>query len=265
MNYLPEMVGTIERRLLVNYRVDPKVLNRTLPEPFRPQLVAGAGMAGICLIRLGGLRPVGLPRSVGVRTENAAHRIAVEWDGSQGVRRGVYIPRRDTSSRLTAAIGGRLFPGEHHTANFEVSERCGRYAVAFTSFDRSAHVDVLAHAVAHLPSGSIFASLQEASEFFKEGSLGYSATHTPGRYQGIELGCEVWRMAPMEVEHVESSFFGDSRIFPEGSVELDSALLMNDLPARWQARGELSSSRPESFSENFLPSCRNRRSATSLG
>ena len=46
----------------------------------RPQLVEGRAVAGICLIRLGSLRPKGLPASLGVTTENAAHRIAVEWD-----------------------------------------------------------------------------------------------------------------------------------------------------------------------------------------
>jgi hypothetical protein len=48
--------------------------------PFRPQLVHGWAVAGICLIRLGRLRPSRVPSAVGLRSENAAHRIAVEWD-----------------------------------------------------------------------------------------------------------------------------------------------------------------------------------------
>lgn len=106
----PVMVGTIERRLLVNYRVDPDLLARVVPAPFRPQLVGGVGVAGICLIRLGHLRPVGVPSGLGLTTENAAHRVGVEWDEPDGIRHGVYIPRRDSSSRLTALVGGRLFP-----------------------------------------------------------------------------------------------------------------------------------------------------------
>jgi hypothetical protein len=117
---LPTMCGTIERRLLVNYRVDPAVLQAVLPEPFRPWLVDDCGVAGVCLIRLGSLRPVGLPAWIGPTTENAAHRIAVERDGDNGICRGVFIPRRDTSSRVTHLVGGRLFPGEHHHADFRV-------------------------------------------------------------------------------------------------------------------------------------------------
>ena len=66
---LPTMRGTIERRLLVNYRVDRAVLQAVLPEPFRPWLVDDCGVAGICLIRLGSLRPVGLPAWIGPTTE----------------------------------------------------------------------------------------------------------------------------------------------------------------------------------------------------
>lgn len=49
----PRRSGEIERRLLVNYRVDAGGVGRLLPEPFRPQLVDGAAVAGICLIRFG--------------------------------------------------------------------------------------------------------------------------------------------------------------------------------------------------------------------
>ena len=111
----PVMSGLIERRLLVNYRVDPEVAARLLPEPLRPQLVAGSAVAGICLIRLGQMRPGGLPAWMGLRSENAAHRVAVEWDTRSGVESGVYIPRSrywfpDERSRGWAALSGRASP-----------------------------------------------------------------------------------------------------------------------------------------------------------
>ena len=97
---IPVMRGLIDRRILVNFRVDPEVLSRLLPPPFRPQLVQGKGMAGICLIRLRQLRPRWLPAFAGITSENAAHRIAVEWDDHGTTHSGVYIPRRDSSSLL---------------------------------------------------------------------------------------------------------------------------------------------------------------------
>src|SRR4051812_12690190 len=107
---IPVIRGVIDRRILVNYRVAPQVLAKFLPVPFRPKLIQGVGMAGVCLIRLKHIRPRSFPLPLGLSSENAAHRIAVEWEG----REGVYIPRRDTSSRINAAVGGRLFPGVHH-------------------------------------------------------------------------------------------------------------------------------------------------------
>ena len=167
------MASRIERRLLVNYRVDPRYLDGLLPRPFRPRLVAGYAVAGICLIRLGALRPLALPAPRGLRTENAAHRIAVEWDDPSGPRTGVYIPRRDTASRLTALAGGRLFPGYHRRARFSVREDGTRLQVAYTA-DDDAHVEVDVSVCDHWPGGALFASLDEASAFFREGSTGYS-------------------------------------------------------------------------------------------
>lgn len=43
----PAIRAVMERRLLVNYRVDPDLLASFLPAPFRPALVSGYGIAGV--------------------------------------------------------------------------------------------------------------------------------------------------------------------------------------------------------------------------
>ncbi len=85
---IPIIRGIIDRRILVNFRVDAVVLARLVPSPFRPKLVNGAGMAGVCLIRLKDIRPRFVPSILGISSENAAHRIAVAWD-QDGKTRGV--------------------------------------------------------------------------------------------------------------------------------------------------------------------------------
>jgi hypothetical protein len=117
---IPVIRGIMDRRILVNYRVAPSVLTPLLPAPFRPKLIHGFGLVGICLIRLKRVRPKFVPSWFGVASENAAHRMAVEWDDHGKVREGVYVRRRDTDSRLNALAGGRLFPGIHHHAGFVV-------------------------------------------------------------------------------------------------------------------------------------------------
>lgn len=236
---IPTVRGIIDRRILVNFRVDPGVLRRVVPEPFAPLEYQGSGIAGICLIRLRAIRPRFVPGFLGIRSENAAHRIAVEWKDGDALRTGVYIPRRDTSSSLNAWAGGRLFPGEHHHARFTVSEEKRSLRVAFRSDDGGAHGEIEARPAPELPPHSIFGSLEEASSFFERGSLGYSETSIPGVYHGLELKTSDWKIEPLEVTRAVSSFFEDRSRFPEGSVEFDCALLMRNLRHEWHGRDTL--------------------------
>jgi uncharacterized protein YqjF (DUF2071 family) len=236
---IPVIRGVIDRRILVNYRVDPGVLARVLPAPFRPKVVHGVGMVGICLIRLRHLRPGFLPGWLGVTSENAAHRTAVEWDEGGRVREGVYIRRRDTSSRLTALLGGRAFPGLHSHARFRVRESATRVEVAVRSDDGVTHLSVTGDVTDRLPAGSVFGSVAEASAFFRAGSLGYSATPDEGRFQGLELRCDRWQVEPLAVSAVRSSYFDDTSVFPAGSIAFDCALLMRGISHEWHGRPDL--------------------------
>ena len=180
-----------------------------------------------------------MPAGVGVGSENAAHRFAVTWERDGRTHDGVFIPRRDSSSRLNTLAGGRLFPGEHHHARFDVTDRDDRMAVAFASDDGDVRVRIAARPAEALPAGSVFASLDDASRFFEGGALGYSATRDPGRYEGLELRCRTWSVQPLAVETVESSFFDDHAKFPAGSVTFDCALLMRGIDHEWHPRADL--------------------------
>lgn len=232
------MQGVIDRRILVNYRVDPEVLQDLLPRPFRAHVVNGYGIAGFCLIRLRELRPQGMPAAWGVTTENAAHRIAVQWDAPTGTCSGVFIPRRDTPSRLTVLLGGRLFPGVHHRSQFSVAEDPDRLRVGFISLDESAHASVDASPCAGLPADSAFGSLEAATNFFESSPLGYSPSERPGSFEGLELRCEEWQMNPLHIAHASSSFF-DSEPSSIGTSQLDSAFLMTDIRATWHGGAPL--------------------------
>jgi hypothetical protein len=227
----PKIEGLIRRRLLVNFLVDPKFVRRLLPAPFRPQVIGGAAQAGICLIRLERMRPMGLPAAIGFSSENAAHRIAVEWETSGCLHSGVYIPRRDSDSRITRIAGGRVFPGKHHAAHFEVRDHGGEIAFTMESCDAHTNVELRARPAAAMPSTSTFANLAAASSYYERGSLGYSPAGD--HLDGIRLVTRTWKLQPLEVEYVRSSFFGDVTRFPPGSVEFDSALVMRDIESAW--------------------------------
>jgi len=231
--------GLIDRRILVNFRVDPVVLSRVCPFPFRPQTVNGFGVAGICLIRLKHIRPKLLPLFLGISSENAAHRIAVEWDANGVTRSGVSIPRRDTSSFLNAFAGVRIFPGVHNRASFDVRETENEFHIAMDSVDSTAHVAVDGETAHELPNDSIFATVGKCSQFFEAGSLGYSPGNLTTQFDGLELRTLNWHVQPLAVTNVQSSFFDDRQTFPDGSVIFDNALLMRGIDHEWHSRESL--------------------------
>ena len=107
---LPVIQGVIRRRILVNFRVDPRVMQVQLPSRFRPKLQQGHAIAGICLIRLEEVRPRLVPQFLGLSSENAAHRIAVRWQTEGTEKEGVFIPRRDTGSAMNHLAGADSSP-----------------------------------------------------------------------------------------------------------------------------------------------------------
>jgi len=236
---LPVIEGIIDRRILVNYRVDPLVIAPLLPPPFRPLTVNGMAVAGICLIRLRALRPRPLPAWLGTGSENAAHRVAVEWEDGRVIKQGVFVFRRDTNSRLNALAGGRIFPGRHDYSRFDVHEVRDRLDVAFQSRDGQTFGRVIANVAGQWPGDSVFGDLDEASAFFQSGSVGYSPSGVQGHYQGLELRCRQWEATPLELSSVRSSLFDNEELFPRGSIELDCGLLMRGVTHAWHLQTDI--------------------------
>lgn len=237
---LPVIRGIIRRRLLVNFRADPAIVQRLLPSPFRPKLHAGHAIVGVCLIRLEQIRPASLPAFLGVASENAAHRIAVTWEDDKHVEQeGVFIPRRDTGSWMNHFAGGRIFPGEHHLANFSVAD--DRRTINFAMRSEDGHVAILLRGSESesWPAASCFRSLTDSSRFFETGSLGYSVTRDPERLDGLRLQMQHWKVRALAVEQIRSSFFTNATLFPSGSIEFDHALIMRDIPHEWHGAADL--------------------------
>ncbi|MES2514448.1 MAG: DUF2071 domain-containing protein [Bacteroidota bacterium] len=230
---IPTIKGLIDRRVLINYTVEPEIIAKLIPKPFRPHIYKGKAIVGICLIRLKDIRPKGLPAFMGLSSENGAHRIAVEWDDNGEVKQGVYIPRRDTSSVINNLVGGRIFPGEHCLAKFDVEEANGNYAISFKSSDNTS-IAIRAQKTEHFNPNSIFQSLQTVSDFFENGRIGYSPNGKT-KFDGMWLKTDQWKVEALDVKSVSSSFFDNELDFPKGSVKFDNALLMTNVEHEWHS------------------------------
>lgn len=217
----PSLRGRIERRILLDVAVDPDVAARQVPPGFTLRLLDGAAVAGICLIRLVELRPPGLPAVVGRTTTAAAHRISVHGpDGSPGV----FVPRRDTSSRAAALAGGRVWPGVHGRA--DITWTADRVEVVAAD---GARVTVALGASGHHLTDPDAAIALHSAEL---------TAWSPDRRGGLEaadLECVCWRARPVGVAGWSSSWLGDAAVFPPGSTALAGALVMEDVAVTWRA------------------------------
>jgi hypothetical protein len=225
--WLPTLRGVLDRRILVNYRVDPEYMHKCLPPPFRPKIVNGYGVAGICLIRMNRIGPRILPFALVGSSENGALRFAVEWEHDGKSFQGVYIPARYTTSRLAAFAGTRLFPGKHYLADLRAEETPGRFRIQLDS--PHLKMTVAAHEAEAFSGSKVFASLDEASAFFQGGAHGFSEARRAGKFDGVELRIFDWKVAPLVVDELTCDYFNDLKRFPQGTAEFDNALLMRGL------------------------------------
>ena len=235
------MLSRIVRRVLINHRADVDAVRRLLPEPFRPEIVRGSAVIGICVVELAEMRPAGAPRRLGRYSQSAAHRVAVEWDEDGALRRGVYVLRRHSASRLNVAVGGRLFPGVHHSAEFAptIADHDGSFRIDMMAGDAT-HVSAQLRRAAAWQS-ELFGDVADASAFFERGSLGLSPRRNGLRLDAVELQAERWHVDPLRLESATSTLF--EQLLPSGSYEPDCALVMHDVRAVWRA-GVMPSSWP---------------------
>ena len=107
--------------------------------------------------------------------------------------------------------------------------------MAFDSVDGTAHISLDARVTQRLEGSLLFTDVQQASDFFRHSSAGFSPARDARKLDGMELRADRWAVEPVEVLAVRSSFFEDTRLFPTGTATLDCALLMRDIPVTWTA------------------------------
>jgi len=61
----------------------------------------------------------------------------------------------------------------------------------------------------------------------------------PSRLDGVELKTKTWKVEPLAIEELYSSYFSDEQRFPRGSVDFDCALVMRNIAHEWRGAGDL--------------------------
>ncbi|MFP6763443.1 MAG: DUF2071 domain-containing protein, partial [Planctomycetaceae bacterium] len=224
---LPRITGTIDRRILLNYRAPVSVVQKILPEPFQVRSVNGYALVGVCLIRFQSLRPAHIPAIMGISSENAAHRISIRWSDEQGTHTGVYVTRRDTNSAFVKLTGGRVFPGVHGRAMFDVDESAEKVSIAIS--DSQGVLVRLDGKKSDRFSSRVFSSHSEASLYFQDDRIGYSPARKDREVEGLQLNCHTWETS---ILRIDESFVREFSHW-SAEIEFDHALIMHGIVHDW--------------------------------
>lgn len=234
---LPVLNGIIDRRILINYRIKSEVVKSLLPPHLEPLVVNGYASGGICLLRLKRMGLKYTPSFLRITSENAAHRFLITYQKAGQTIEGVYIPRRDTDSRMNVLLAGKLFSWPHYPAIFHVEEGNHRYRIDMKSNDGKTKLKVDAQLDTDFSTNSMFNSIAHASSCFQRCPVGVSPSTNPEQFKTIRLKTKNWNVKPLRVQMLTSSFFEDKSLFPPGTIEFDNALLMEDIDHEWQPEG----------------------------
>lgn len=230
---LPNLSSRIDRRILFNLRVRPEYWRQTnrIPERFRPVEVKGWTIAGVCLIRLSRVRPKFFPESISGSTEGAAFRVACV-DTQAADSRCVAILNRWTNS-FFVRCSDVITPMQHERAEFESLETGNEFELTVRLKHSSETCSIKAKRSRDWPADSVFDSVDEASNFFKEESQGHTVSASASGecsqcIGGVALNVHHWTVTPLAIEN------GSFPWLPADSCEIDHALLMEDANSTWE-------------------------------
>lgn len=226
--------GICERRIILNWRVDPALVAKHLPRPFRPRLVKGHAIVSVEVLQLVGMRPTGMPRIAGFHTQNAVDRIAVEWNEGGSILHGFFVPSRYSPSAVNTLISlTRLFPAVFKHARFRFERAGVHYRVSVAAEGNRLSFDANESSI--FSEKSAFDSMNMASEFHRDAKISYSPAHEEGTYDGIYLKSFDWHATPLEVINVHYDYI--EKTFP-GAV-FDSAFVVRNTKHEWHGMGSI--------------------------
>ncbi len=226
----PTIRGFVERRLLVNYRVDLETLDKALPAPFRAREVGDTreGMGSVCFTQVEDARPSLFPSGMGTTVEAVTHRVSAELrlEGEPTAEHCFYVPQREVSSRLQAIVGRRLLPTKMEQAEITTEENGDGCLVLVEDGIEKVGFEVRETDTDEVDEDSVFYSVESARVFLCEGGVEYS--RSGGSYGGLNCCQDGGEMVPVEVTRARSSYFEKM-----GGV-LDSAFVIAETEHEWQ-------------------------------
>lgn len=225
--------STIDRRIVVFFRVDPQAAAGALPPGSAAREIKGCGLAGIAIARRRSVPSTWLPDRFST-FHQAVHFVLAARTPTPRGGSGAVVARSDTSSRLLVWMGehGLIRLRQQH-ARFRVVETREAIELVGDSDDRRMHLALKGRVTRWLPRQSVFGSVAQAHDFVRLDleDLGLIGPETGSG--GAGRGARRSRLQPLALERVEASWFDDSPLATAGALEFDSAFWVRDDELAW--------------------------------
>lgn len=221
------MAGTLERCWLFAYRTTEAAARRHLSSPgalwAKPVLHGGHAYWSVVVCRIRGMRPLPLPRALGISYWHVAYRLyaRVRLESGEEVE-GLYFLRSDCDSRLIAAGGNLLTDFRFHTARVEAREEGPRVTLMVESPEAPGHAVLRRDLPVKLPAGSPFPDVPAAVAALKYHPVALSPAG-PERVVLLPIGRDeaAWHSRAVHVEHAAWGFLLEEPAELELCVEVD--------------------------------------------
>jgi hypothetical protein len=211
----------MRERFIFNFRVAPEELAPHLPQWIEPQVLNGHSVVSFCILVLERLSVWPIPSIINFSTISCAYRIGVvDWSTGEP-EPAVYVTDRyadlplitrispfimfDTIPTIHAAIGR-----SQDSTNLVMSQRDGRALFS---------ADVV---TAPTLESQVFATVDEFSEFIRNGVSSYAPSLFPGTLAKVDLYKDEVDYQPITAEVEFSALSGD---WPDARLEFDCAVL----------------------------------------
>lgn len=244
MKRLAQATGVLENTVLLNFRTDAEVLRRLLPSPFEPRLVDGYGMVGILLFTMKNLTcetTMGLPSPP---SDHVLYRIAVSWNHGGRTYHGMYLLRHEVNTRLPVRQRRRgLFPVAGQPVRWHKEPGSQQFEWTLKSKTKT-KLQISASVSSSFSSGSVFSSLEEASDFFAQERAAIAPRFQKSIFSNTHFLPLTWPVKPLFVEKLTTDIAQLQNLFPKGQIFFDSGLIWPKIPCKWQEGREILASRP---------------------
>jgi uncharacterized protein YqjF (DUF2071 family) len=219
--------------VLVNFAIDPAVMRGLLPAPIEPAIHDGAAYLSIVIARMDRMRPVFVPRRLGITYDQVVYRVVVRHRGEPGV----FFLRSDANNRLMCLAGNALTFFRFNHADIEyrmdgeilhvdVRPPPDHCADIRASYDLGGTPDTM-------PRTSRFQNLAQAQRFLVELYTAFGHDPLTGAVSAIGIERGHWDIRVVNDRRAGYRFIDGSARFPAGSARLDSIFYIEQVPYLW--------------------------------